>query len=50
MDGRTVAYPASFTPSFDTNGLAVRPALTTGKALDNCLVLALLAGPEIGSG
>jgi transposase len=33
----------------DTNGLPVCLALTTGKALDNCLVLALLAGPEIGS-
>ena len=33
----------------DTNGLPVRLALTTGKALDNCPVLALLAGPEIGS-
>src|ERR1700730_2582047 len=44
-----LAARASFTPSFDTNGLPVRLALTTGKALDNCLVLALLAGPEIGS-
>jgi hypothetical protein len=33
----------------DTNGLPVCLALTTGKALDNCRVLALLAGPEIGS-
>ena len=44
-----LAARASFTPSFDTNGLPVRLALTIGKALDNCLVLALLAGPEIGS-
>jgi hypothetical protein len=44
-----LAARASFTPSFDTNGLPVRLALTTGKALDNCPVLALLAGPEIGS-
>jgi hypothetical protein len=44
-----LAARASFTPSFDTNGLPVRLALTPGKALDNCLVLALLAGPEIGS-
>jgi hypothetical protein len=27
----------------------MRLVLTTGKALDSCLVLALLAGPEIGS-
>jgi hypothetical protein len=33
----------------DTNRLPMRLALTTGKALDSCLVLALLAGPEIGS-
>jgi hypothetical protein len=44
-----LAARASFTPSFDTNGLPVRLALTTGKALDNCLVLALLAGPELRS-
>src|ERR1700730_18910609 len=44
-----LAARASFTLTFDSNGLPVRFALTTGKALDNCLVLALLAGPEIGS-
>jgi hypothetical protein len=33
----------------DISGLPMRLALTTGKALDSCLVLALLAGPEIGS-
>jgi hypothetical protein len=33
----------------DTNGLPMRVALTTGNALDSCLVLALLAGPEIGT-
>src|ERR1700730_2342196 len=44
-----LAARASFTPLFDSNGLPERLALTTGKALDNCLVLALLAGLEIGS-
>src|ERR1700730_6923338 len=44
-----LAARASFTPTFDSNGLPVRLALTTGKALDSCLVLALLAGPEIAS-
>lgn len=33
----------------DISGLPMRLALTTRKALDSCLVLALLAGPEIGS-
>jgi hypothetical protein len=49
MGRRTVASRASFMPSSIPNGLPMRLALTTGNALDSCLVFVLLAGPEIGS-
>ena len=49
MGRRTVASRASFMPSSIPNGLPMRLALTTGNALDSCLVFGLLAGPEIGS-
>jgi hypothetical protein len=49
MGRRAVASQASFMPSSIPNGLPMRLALTTGNAFDSCLVLALLAGPEIGS-
>ena len=48
-DGRRSGLSSKRHAVVDINGLPMRLALTAAKALDSCLILPSLAGPEIGS-